>query len=429
MALVTYNGVSLPYSSMTDFKQEAMYDDVGRTDFYLTKFDVTVQCVINIEYTKQMFGAASEILPTDFGGVANAASVMSIIRSGLLEPRKILSIVFNGVELIPRIVNNSGLVDCANGPMPQHCNIIQLTNELFIVNYRIIAHYWENNDISYDRDPAALNQPSNPVLYNRWVDQIEIDNCKYSRRARQGKFVIRSDNQLGQTVDLFRKQMAVLGVPPGFLRETANYKVSPDGLGLEYSIVDREVYKMPPEPAYQAEGEYLESITNKGAARWGQCRVKLWGAKDTPQMKLIDAAIFIVSAKLQIVGALTDGTAREGDQRFAFLERFDVMVDMYQNIVECIMRAQLQVNTTRNGRGRVYGIAGLDFSRNMATTPIPLTSARNYQPSYTSYGTGNLLLQAANYYDPSILNTIIDQQNGNLNRGLAPGQAGKKREE
>src|SRR5207247_1612234 len=96
---------------------------------------------------------------------ANPTEIMKQIRNKLLQPRRALSVKFNGVELIPKMsytVNSQTVVpavDSANGPKPQSCNIIELTNETFLVTYHIIASYWEKANTNNTFTPPPNYTP------------------------------------------------------------------------------------------------------------------------------------------------------------------------------------------------------------------------------------------------------------------------------
>lgn len=413
MSAITYNGVGLPYAFTTQFQQEALYDDVGQTDWYLTKFDIQAQAVVNANYIS--------LLAPDLaveGASANAANIMQAVRTRLLQPRRELSVTFNGHELIPQpTAGQQGVVDARNGPMPQSCNIVQLNNETFLILYHIIAHYWECNEVrGAGSGPLVQNTEGNNVLFNRWSEIVDIDNRNFSKRIREGKFAIRSDNKDGMIADMARRQMAVVGVPKGFLRESSTYIISPDGLTVAYRIVDREVFKLPPAPAFEASGEYIESASHRGAKRWGEVRVNLKGDLVTDQTLLIEKAIAVAVSKLTINGAMTSQLAKG----FTLLESASVMVKMYDNEVEVRMRVLMKPKTDKTGKGRKRGVWGMDFA-GMAFTPF---SEPGDMPPYLDRGTTPLLLQAAAYFDPCF-ESQLNPTTGQMDRGLAPGTAGE----
>lgn len=446
MSIITYNGVTLPYANTTKFAQEAIYDPKGRVDRILTKFSISVQATVNYNYltllSTQLLDANGNPLTT------NPADIIMNIRSLLLQPRKSLSYTFNNRNILPLIVTgNKGTVDAKNGPMPQSCEILPLTNTSYIIQYTIVTHQWENN--SFDNGLIKSNQKTSPVLYNRWTESVDIDQSQYSTRTREGSFGIRSDNVQGLTVDQLREQMTGLVIPLGFLRISQHYTTSADGLSLDYRVVDKEFFRVPPESAYEAEGTYTETTTNMTAFRKGIVRVKLRGPNKQSnigvpisnlQEFLIRSALGEVFLKFQINGIiLTDNNPNLPAN--AVLIDTSISPDMYDNSVEVTAVAWInaQINTTK------------DFSLNIQRMAIGTTDSRTSngkQPLPLPYGTANLLLQAAAYYDPNknvqalaplqagnpvggpILVQIAKnpQTESNMPTGLIPGQAGKQGE-
>ncbi len=437
MCLVSYNGVSLPYSDLTRFRHDVIYDPEGKTDAYLSRFDIEVQCIINLSYIDQLLPGSFDAEP--FQSIANAATIMQYLQVQLMRPRKFLSVIFNDTELIPKVEDNRGTVDSENGPKPMFAELVQTTDVTFILMFRIQASYFIKATFDpNDEDKFRTVENGAPVLYNRWAETISIDNCNYSRRIRQGKYVIRSDNDVGGTVDDFRGQMAVLGIPFGFLRESAQYTVDPNGLGLAYTIIDKEVFKLPPslgtnQTAYEADGEYAETSVNNGARKVGMCRVRLKGSKTTDQVRMLDRALGICALKLRLQGAnLILGGGNVGPVapgllpgNFGKLEKCVVMTKLYENEVECSMETLMDPDTSQL---RFHGVAGLTFGANFGATPgSDGNQART--PIYPLRGTaGNYLIQAAAYYDPSLQGTTINLATDNLNRGLVPGTAGRRLE-
>lgn len=436
MAAFAYNGITLPYTFFTRFNQTAKADESG-TDWYCTEFDIEVQTIINANYVRWL---ASDLVSAGASVTENAADIMHVIRSRLLERRKTLSVQFNGVELIPKKTAGRGTVDVQNGPQPQSCTLYELMNNTFLLSYHIKACYWENNDVDPDRTPIVENQTGNGVLYNRWQETVDIDACQFSVSTREGRFVIRSDNADGRIVDSFRNQFAVTGLRPEFNRVSTHYTVDPSGLALQYRIVDREVFKHPPAPAYEAEGEYTETTTHWAAKRIGEVRIRLKGSKTTPQEKLIETAVGVASAKLILgdgrTGAETTtlttgggGTTTGGSatftsvgNRFALLEHASITVDMYNNVVEVRMRAWMKPYKRRKDN-----VAGFRFD-GMAWTPGSEPGYGAAPPNYTARGSADILLQAAAYYDPSLATTVLNQTTNQHSRGSEVGTAGVTQE-
>ena len=446
MSTITYNGVQLPYGFCTRFSQEAVYDDLSGTDWCYTKVEIETQVTLNPAYMGAYlpgFNAAG--VPT------NAAGLMDIVRGKLIQPRKQLSVTFNGVELIPKRQGSlSGTVDAKNGPQAPSCNIVQLTDQTFLLTWHCIAHYWEGHNVALNSDGTPQNLPEgNNVLWNRWSETQDIDNCNMSVRTREGKFVIRSDNASGFVPDQLRSQMAVVGVPQGFLRKSSSYTVTPDGLGLQYRIVDGECFKPPPPPAFEAAGDYSESLSKYGAFKFCECRVALKGDKRVDQSKLCQLALGIVTAKLAMQGSPAFGNPGQSE---TILDGGGISVNLYENRVEARLRIRRSVNSAGStlvtggalgllggNKARTYGIGGVNWT-NLGKTPYPgFGDDPNSipQPAYQDRGTagfgagapgsiqqGGILLMAAAYYDPSLKNTVLDKTTGKLTNGQQPGTAG-----
>jgi hypothetical protein len=369
---------------------------------------------------------------------ANAATIMAYVRARLLQPRRSLSFTFNGQQLIPQPQTGlAGTVDAKNGPRPIDCIVVDLANQTFLLTYSIEAYYWENNGATI----PVKNAPGRSILYNRWSETVDIDYKNYTTKRRSGKFIIRSDNIGGNLADQFRNQMCVLGVIPGFVRESSSYTVDPSGLGIAYTIVDKEYFKPPPTPAFRASGKYIEETGKGGVARFGSCNLHLEGDKVTSQSLLVKTAIAIVSSKLTLNGADIVKDGIKIGFGYMMLLSAKLEVDMYENIVDFYMRVQMPM-----ARSRVKGInayVGI-------ITGTPYTEAGDggnpfaNTPDYLLRGTANILLQAAKYYDPSLgatalgasdapkaVNALIPvgaNVSNQLNAGVSVGRAGVTKE-
>lgn len=430
MSTLSYNGITLPFVNITQFEQMAKYDELSQTDWILTQFDITCHAVLNPNYFQIRVGGAAN-------PVQNPAAIMGIIRSMLLKPRKKLSVQFNGVELIPQPQGGLvGTVDAKNGPQPQQCSIVQLSNTTFLIIYKITASYWENNSITGD---GVSNQTGGWILYTRWSDSVDIDRNNFSKRTREGQFMIRSDNSGGWLADQLRTQTAVVGIPPGFLRERAHYQVTADGLTLRFRVEDIEVFKKPPSPAFHAEGSFIRTtpvMSSGGAWHTGSCQVRLEGSKSTTlsptatllQLSMMNTAVSVCYDKLNFMGLLP-GTG--------FLTRAELKGGMYSNWVEVSMAGKWQAGTPDTVKANDF-LNGLLVFTPVSDSP----TGQQYVPEYSIRGTAGLLLEAAAYNDPNINNSVnittIPQPGtfffgdnkgvGNetqLSKGLQPGQAGK----
>lgn len=486
MALIQYNGITLPYADLTEFRMEAVYDPSG-TDRILTKYIISAQTVVNPDFLPLMD-------PTlELTTVSSPVTAVKLVQQKLMQQRQQLSVKFNGVEMIPeRQQGVSGYVDAANGPKPSKVEFIPVdgaTNTTFILLFSIEANYWVRQYANTDDLIANPNKnlPGNVVLYNRWTESVQIDEENRTVKKRTGKFLIRSDNSKGFIPDQVRTGMAVVGLPPGrFVRHRSEYTVTEDGLGLAYDITDREVFRLPPPPAFKADAEYAEQGTRGDGKRILSFRIKLWGDNDTDQVALIKTCAAIAFFKVQSRGANLYG--RRGES--GIILGSTLRVGGYENWAEfrlIALKAAIPNTTTAAGgfstttAGRIAAgafeffrrigaaagvggggggggnigagagagaiggaIGGADAADATAGVMAPSQNAAflpdpGIQPNYLIRGTAGLLLQAARYYDPSLQNVQLGQGSelgGNgpvgffngvvqLSAGVMPGEAGK----
>ena len=384
MSLLTYGDVSLPLTTTTSFDCKARSDDSG-TDLMLFDYDLAVTSLVAPEYLPMIFPNA---LASSAG---NPATIMKMVRARLMTRRKRLTFTFNGIDALPAFIpeTDSG-VDADNGPIPMHCQCIDMENGSWMISYRIRASYWDRpqnqasqgNQVIY----SGNDQTPSPVLNNRWSETVSLDRRQYSTKVRTGKIRIRSDNVQGFTPDMLRSQFCVLSLPEGFLRESSEYTVTPDGLCLQYTIRDREQHRMPPEPAFEApEAYYSEDCGRMGAFRHGECLVSLAGDKITSAASLIKTAVGVAITKLVDNGATT-----KANQLNLMAGR--IRQELYENRVTVYFRALLPPTKKRLDRTLLGGF-NTRVRGSTGTSPVP---------PYLDRGTASMLLQAAAYYDPNL---------------------------
>lgn len=416
MSLLCYNGVSLPYMTTTAFSQEAEYDE-SDTDLMVTKFDITVQGVLNTAYINSI----DPTMGTD-SSVNNPAAINNWIRSKLLAPRRYLSFKVNDTEMIPRVLSQRGTTDSLNGPRPKLCNIIWLTNSTFLIQYRIVAKYWEAIKRDNTAIPPTVNSgDANGILSHRWTEVVEVDQFELSTWHRSGKFTIRSDNPDGFIAQRYLDTMCNVGVPRFMLRKKQRYEVSPDGLSITYQIVDEEPWKMPPGDALEADGDYNEVHVSNGAQRIGEIRVVLRAGKQRSQESLVTRAVAIAASKIVLRGGQTVQPDGERPQ-FGIVDHAVVRTSLYRNEVECRLRVRMQQlsSSFRDAPMAVFGFG-------QCLTPF----TDGVAPSDRFYdigGTRRTAFWAAAHWDPSLQHNIHDRATWQFGQGREVGTTGTRPE-
>ncbi|MDE2589555.1 MAG: hypothetical protein KGL95_07815 [Patescibacteria group bacterium] len=93
MSLFSYNGVQLPLPVSMKFNRTAVYEE-SNTDWYCTRFDIEIQCYLNVSYLQVIITEGGDPLETP-------SAIMNALWTILMTPRKKLSYVVEGVEMIP----------------------------------------------------------------------------------------------------------------------------------------------------------------------------------------------------------------------------------------------------------------------------------------------------------------------------------------
>lgn len=356
MSKLTYNGVSLSYIHTHSFEQEAVYTD-DHADYLYTHVRIAAQAVLN-----------ESLLPAVKG--EHPGGTIARVRHALLTPRGDLSFTVGNDDLIPEMEDG----DAKNGPLPISCNITEIGEATFLIDYAIETWIDECADGKHP-----------PYLSVRFSEEVAMDESFYTTRTRRGKLYVRRD--VTANPDTLREQVIALKIPPGFQRVSSTYTMAEDGCSMDFSIVDREVYLEPPQPATKATGELIASTPN-GAKCVRECHVTLEGAKTTSKADLISKAVLIAFTKAK--GG--DGVAAVDPNGTARLMGAAIKESLWENKVEVSCKFQVLALTDRLDGGQVtlkpFGVAP------------PGCGPGTPPPDYGVRGTANILLQVAALSDP-----------------------------
>lgn len=379
MSTLTYNGRTIQICKTVGIAQEPQYED-GGTDYEYTKNTFHVTGLV--AYVSP--GLGGPLGPGLITDGASAAYIAAAIRHDFLVPRKPFYFIVNGSTYmqVP-----SGL-DVKNGPKPISCNVTAIHgDQVFYVDYTIEVYSKECS--------TALN-----FLTHRWEDSVSIDQDKRTTATRSGRITCRSD--ILANADQLRGIVS-LPVPQGFVRTKADYKLSRDGLVLQYTFVDHEVDCQPPTlaGATQAEGQFLESCTTPHGVgnRSGEVRVKLKAGADGQTDVLIQQALRIAIMRLggELAGP-TDDLTKTGKP---MLKGFSVEESLYTNEVNCTLKFLRAQPKARKG-----GVPITDLEQ---WGVFPDGSDGVGPPELGDRGTASLNLIAAALQDPCL--TTLNQNN------------------
>ena len=316
---VTYNGVSLQYVKTRRISQEAKYDQSDTDELY-TLVTLDVECLLYFQ-----------------GGPGGTpAEQAKATEHMLLVPRRPLLMRVGGRDLI-RV--DSGL-DVANGPKPRSLPITQLSDQVFKLS-------WACEVALRTCQPAGVTGPSlrtpasaggaavdpSAVISNRWTQEESVDDKGHHVVTTAGRLIVRSDMRVNPAA--FRRACK----PPmltGFTRQ-CDFKLQADGLAMDYTIIDKERYMMPPRWAVDAKGTWTSTAQNFGTQWFGEVNVSLTGAKDTPQALLYLTAFSIAQDRMNAGKPL----ANRKDGRKMVMGGA-IRQGLYENTVEVMLKARLE---------------------------------------------------------------------------------------
>jgi len=389
MAEVQYNGVILSNCRTVDFRQEPVFSGDGSGDYLYTKYTVSVDSVFNSETHPGL----------DFDLVnASATSVMQAVKQQLATPRASFVYAINGEDLLvsppagARTSTQAGkTVDANLGPVTS-VHVKSLSENTFIVCLTVTTWICDCSGGS-------------AIISNRWTSDFEIDEEQYVRIVVQGKVVTRAD--LNVNPDTLRGVLAP-SIFYGFVRKSAHYTIHENGLSLDYRYEDQEVYRVPPQPAYTAEGDFKMS-SPEGAQLFSEGRLKLTSWKGQSNQALLGLCLMLLMRKVIGKDRLVQAGGVPKKKNGYILRGFSMGQRYEANEVEASMRVSRRppqkVVKDNDGHTMVTDLAGFlnsddrnwyfqDKTTNMAdvNNQIPPTPAL--------YGSSALLANLAYLRDP-----------------------------
>jgi hypothetical protein len=298
--VVEYGETLIVNCKTQDFSQEAIYDDSG-TDLLYYRFTVRV-----VGYFHGSTALPTTRIEPFVGGDAGLHHQRH--RSILLQPR--LPFKFrvgvvdpndatSGVTLLQAdpILSKSDklpMKDLNNGPKPKMHDIQLIAADNV---YRVVIS-WEVCVLECDGNVNSIGDP-NPagVLSNRWSCTDDIDRNQYTTRTFSGR--LRTVTAIRNAHEL--RNWVLPPLQPGLQREHIQFTVTPDGLNLDYTVIDKEVAFAAPFPATTFEVLHTESIGEHGITMIGECHVTLTGNRDVNRKFLFTLAVSILDHKLSML--------------------------------------------------------------------------------------------------------------------------------
>jgi len=338
---VIYNGVILENVLTRTFDQDAVYDS-SNTD--LMHHDFTIAFVGHVHGVSSTLDPPTYVSLSGFGAT-HPVELEKLLQRLLLEPRKKFQyfigdrVLLEALPAPPRGAEDSDGFDVNNGPKPQHVNITQVVGE------KILRVEFE---IKLSLVMCGSNKNKTGVLSNRWGIEESIDSAHYTRRIVRGRLRLGTANL---NPHAFRGWV-IPDLPMGFRREEVHVVSTPDGLNLDYFIVDRQIVAAPPWPATDWNCTHAIS-TNDGLSVVSQIDVWLQGPPEVNRKALIALAVRIMDSKLNVLDKLDNATFQIIDAA--------IVDHLHENVVE----ARMAIKHTPESFAEFFGTAGKELGASL----------------------------------------------------------------
>src|SRR6516162_4666028 len=385
MSELTYNGVALSYIRTREFRQEPVFNgDVQNQDYLYTHYHIAVECAFNVN-----------LAPTILAD-PDPMTTMTRVRAALMVPRAALAFTINGVNLQTQPAGGVAsaqagrLTDANNGPIPRGCNILKISENTFIVQFSIDT--W----VVDCTGGGGLSTNPPQFISNRFVTEFDINRTQYVTITTRGRVITAANVNVNP--DVLRGVIAPQ-LPAGMVCNRMHFTVQDNGLALEYTFEDQEVFREPPQPMYKAEGEYASSTPN-GVNCIVETRVRVTGYKYTAPGVVFGMSVLLAARKITASrrGNLDPiaNPPNGADGNSLLLIGGGVRQSYDENTCECSLRAMKScIPDRQNGAPMPLG----SFGDNTWYTRDAITSWRNLgnlpPPPPLLYGSAALIANLA----------------------------------
>ena len=278
---VTYNEVVLTNVLTREFRTEAIYEEqqviAWRTTFAVVGW-------VHLQHKVTTF--ISDL------GAATVADQEDKIRKALLQPRKTLEFKV-GENVMLSCLNSESFsggklegLDVTNGPQPVHVDVTKIIGANALrVEFRCRCE-------TLECDP---DKNTKGVLINQFSITEDRDENHYITRTIDGRVRFTHPNINKGQFD----RLAFPALEGGFRRDNIRTVKTRDGLWLEYSIRDKQVYVVPPPPATTFTCRHTERIV-KGVKFFGEINCKMTTKPGGNKHEMICNAFRITENRLQL---------------------------------------------------------------------------------------------------------------------------------
>lgn len=262
----TYNGVTINYPDIKIISSVATYDESDTTAMFTTN---TLRVTGTIQDDENNSVAAN----------------IAFFRQQLLIPQKILTVAIGDTPIFLG-------TDDAGGPKPRKCEITEIIGGgTFATGGR--GFCFVTFEIEYAQFEGC-SMPSN-VIAHSYTASHALDNRFYTTRTIRGSIRVRQSADGNNNPDVLRGLIAP-ALPNGFQRTAMDFTVSMDGLSLNYSITDKEVFRVSPSSGCEWTGSFAQQIN--GTLIYSQINIEIKGHRQQDQFTMYQQAMLLIGMRI-----------------------------------------------------------------------------------------------------------------------------------
>ncbi len=284
MTTATYNGIVFQDVRTHSVDSEVVYDTAGGVDPIYTRKIVVVESIF---HTSTGDGLGHQITGELGIGVEAALRLLEIPRRpfNLTIGNSSLINVIPGATEPGVVIRGGGDIDLNNGPKPSWTLKEIVGTKTARITFRV------------ELATAACGTPAG-LTNLRWWTTDDVDENWFTTRKIDGKLRVATKNTNPHSL----RNLIFPPLQNGFKRQSMSFIENPNGLELDFTINDLEVFRSAPKPTTTWSGVHrVTTNTPGGTVAEEEVTVTLNAPRDTPQTKLITLAQNILDSKLAFV--------------------------------------------------------------------------------------------------------------------------------
>lgn len=345
---ITYNGIQFLDVLTKDINQEVVYDSTGVDPVYVK---VIVEADVTILTSTGSLG---------YGVNDNLASVISTVQSAIMTPRRNFIMSVNGTDLFnvkpaataPGAAPNNGGIGqgVALGKTKGGTDINHGPKASLVIHHIVgdkVARGTLRVELAIANCGAQTINANYGVVNLRFWAADEVDENWYTTRTFHGRLRVASKNVSVHEL----RELVFPPVASGFKRKSVSLQEDPNGLELEFTIVDEEFPVSCPKPATTWKGTHNASTPFIGGVIGeSEVRVTLEGPRDTSKAKLISLAVNIIDSKLHIKTSTGTGA---GSLATSVLLYYAISDSLHENRITATAKIRHATALTKSG-GNIF---------------------------------------------------------------------------